>query len=43
LKTNPKNQITRNEIENKIQLEIINVNNTVANKIRGIESKEKIN
>jgi hypothetical protein len=37
LKTNPKNQITRNEIENKIQLEIINVNNTVANKIRGIE------
>jgi len=35
--------MSRNEIKNKIQLEIINVNNTIANKIRGIESKEKIN
>jgi len=32
-----------NEIENKIQLEIINVNKTIANKRRWTESKEKIN
>jgi hypothetical protein len=31
------------EIENKIQLEIINVNKTIANKRRGNESKENIN
>jgi hypothetical protein len=35
--------MTRDWIENKIQLEIINVNKTIANKRRGIESKEKIN
>jgi hypothetical protein len=29
-----KNQITRDEIENKIQLEIINVNKTIADKRR---------
>jgi len=33
----------RNGIENKIQLETINVNKTIANKRKGIESKEKIN
>ena len=32
-----------NEIENKIQLEIINVNKIIANKRRQTESKEKIN
>jgi hypothetical protein len=35
--------MTRDEIENKIQLEIININKTIANKKRGIEPKEKIN
>jgi hypothetical protein len=35
--------MTRDWIENKIQWEIINVNKTIANKRRGIESKEKIN
>jgi hypothetical protein len=29
----------RDEIENKIQLEIINVNKTITNKKRGTESK----
>jgi hypothetical protein len=29
----------RDEIENKIQLEIINVNKTITNKRRGTESK----
>jgi len=33
----------RNGIKNKIQLETINVNKTIANKRRRIESKEKIN
>jgi hypothetical protein len=32
--------MTRDEIKNKIQLEIINVNKTIANKIRETESKE---
>jgi hypothetical protein len=31
------------EIKNKIQLKIINVNKTIANKKRWTESKEKIN
>jgi hypothetical protein len=31
------------EIKNKIQLEIININKIIENKKRGIESKEKIN
>ena len=31
-----------NEIKNKIQLETINVNKTIANKRRWIKSKEKI-
>jgi hypothetical protein len=31
--------MTRDEMENKIQLEIINVNKTIANKRRGTESK----
>ena len=31
-----KNQMTRDEIENKIQLEIINVNKTIANERRKI-------
>ena len=35
--------MTIDEIENKIQLKIINVNRTIANKIRGAEPKEKIN
>jgi hypothetical protein len=35
--------MTKDEIENKIQLEIINVNKTIANNRRGTESKEKIN
>ena len=43
LKTNKKNQMTRDEIENKIQLEIIIVNKTIANKRRETRSKEKIN
>jgi hypothetical protein len=38
-----KNQTTRNEIENKIQLEIINVNKTIANKKKGLNQKKKIN
>jgi hypothetical protein len=33
----------RDEIKNKIQLETINVNKTIENKRRWIESKEKIN
>jgi hypothetical protein len=32
--------MTRDEIKNKIQLEIINVNKTIVNKIRENESKE---
>jgi hypothetical protein len=35
--------MTRDEIENKIQLEIIIVNKTIANKRRETRSKEKIN
>jgi len=35
--------MTRDEIENKIQLEIINVNKTIANKRRETGSKDKIN
>jgi hypothetical protein len=35
--------MTKDEIENKIQLEIINVNKIIANNRRGTESKEKIN
>jgi len=42
-KKNKKNQMIRNGIKNKIQLETINVNKTIANKRRRIESKEKIN
>jgi hypothetical protein len=38
-----KKSMIRDEIKNKIQLETINVNKTIANKRRGIESKEKIN
>jgi hypothetical protein len=34
--------MTRNEIENKIKLEIINVNKIIANKRRETKSKEKI-
>jgi hypothetical protein len=37
-----KNQMTRDKIKNKIQLEIINVNKTITNKRRGTESKEEI-
>jgi hypothetical protein len=33
--------MSRDEIENKIQLETINVNKIIANKRRRIESKEK--
>ena len=33
----------RNEIENKIQLEKININKKITNKRREIDSKEKIN
>jgi hypothetical protein len=33
----------RDEIENKIQLETINVNKTITNKRRRIGSKERIN
>jgi hypothetical protein len=32
-----------NEIENKIQLETININKRIINKRREIDSKEKIN
>jgi hypothetical protein len=35
--------MTRDEIKNKIQLEIINVNTKITNKRRETESKEKIN
>jgi len=35
--------MTKDEIENKIQLEIIKVNKTIANNRRATESKEKIN
>jgi hypothetical protein len=35
--------MTRDEIENKIQLEIINVNTKIRNKRRETELKEKIN
>jgi hypothetical protein len=31
----------KDEIENKIQLETININKTIANKRRGTKSKEK--
>jgi hypothetical protein len=41
-KKNKKNQMTGDEIENKILLEIINVNKTIEKKRRGTESKEKI-
>ena len=34
--------MTRDKIKNKTQLEIINVNKTITNKRRGIESKEEI-
>ena len=34
--------MTRNEIENKVKLEIINVNKIIANKRRETKSKEKI-
>jgi hypothetical protein len=37
------NQMTNDEIKNKIQLEIINVNRTIGNKKRWTKSKEKIN
>jgi hypothetical protein len=40
---NQKNQMTRNGIENKIQLEIINANKIITNKRRGTKLKEKIN
>ena len=43
MKTNLKNQMTRDENKNKIQLETINVNKTIVDKRRGMESKEKIN
>jgi hypothetical protein len=33
--------VTRDEIENKIQLEIININKTIANKKRETEPKKK--
>jgi len=33
----------KDKIENKFQSETINVNKIIANKRRGIESKEKIN
>jgi hypothetical protein len=33
----------RDEIEDKIQLETININKTIVNMRRGTESKEKIN
>ena len=36
-----KNQMTRDEIENKIQLEIINVNKTIANERRNTKLKEE--
>jgi hypothetical protein len=35
--------MTRDEIKNKIQLEITNVNKKIANKRTGIEFKDKIN
>ena len=35
--------MTKDEIENKIQLEIINVNKTIANKRRRIEPKKNKN
>jgi len=35
--------MTKDEIENKIQLEIINVNKTIANKRRMIEPKKEKN
>jgi len=35
--------MSMDEIKNKIQLEIININKIIENKKRGIESKEKIN
>ena len=35
--------MNRNEIENKIQSEKININKIIANKRRQIESKENIN
>jgi len=35
--------MTRDEIKNKIQLEIINVNTEITNKRRETKSKEKIN
>jgi hypothetical protein len=36
-----KNQMTRDEIKNKIQLEIINVNKTIANERRKTKLKEE--
>jgi len=38
-----KNQMTMDEIKNKIQLKIINANKTSENKRRWTKSKEKIN
>jgi hypothetical protein len=35
--------MTRDENKNKIQLETNNVNKTIADKRRGMKSKEKIN
>ena len=43
MKTNLKNQMTRDENKNKIQLETINVNKTIAVKRRRTVSKEKGN
>ena len=42
-KKNLQDQTTRDEIENKIQLETINVNKTITVKRRRIVSKEKGN
>jgi hypothetical protein len=37
-----KNQMTKDKIKNKTQLEIINVNKTITNKRRGTELKKGI-
>jgi len=41
LKINLKNQVIMNEIKNKIQLETINVNKTIAYKRRETKTKNK--
>jgi hypothetical protein len=41
LKINFKNKINRDEIKNKIQLEIINVNKKITNKKKGLNPKKK--